>query len=1043
MKRNLKFIATLILVLVVQISFAQEKPISGVVTDSSGPLPGVSVIIKGTSKGTQTNFDGQYQISAKEGDVLEFSYVGMKTVIRTVVKSNTIDIVMQEDSNVLEEVIVVAYGTAKKSDFTGSAIQINSEDMELRSLSNVSTAIEGSAAGVQVTASSGQPGSGQSIRIRGFGSVGASSSPLYVVDGVPFYGSINSINPSDIESLTVLKDASSTALYGNKAANGVVLITTKKGKNRKGQFSFNASSSMVDRSIPEYDRLGSDKYYEIMWESMRNSEAIPGVDSEADVAAANLFASDNIISELLNNPYNVADNQIVGVDGKINPSASLLYPSDLNWVDAITRIGFRQNYNMSYQGGTDKSDYYVSLGYLDEEGYIKKSDYERISARAKVNYQANKWLKTGLNMNASLSKGNQAQVSGSSSFVNPIRFTRGVAPIYPIYQHDPITGAYILDENGEKIYDLDDNRPSGASGGRHILAEIDWNQDLDEITSLGGKAYFDVTLTEGLTFTVNASFDQRNWYTSDFNNKLVGDGAPGGTSSRNYNRRTTVGFNQLLNYSKSFGNHNFKALAAHESLELKINDLYGSKSEIIADGNTELINFVTTTTLESETDLLRDESYFGRLNYDYNGKYFLSTSYRTDGSSKFHSDTRWGQFWSVGGAWRLDKESFIESEDWIHMLKLRASYGEVGNNAGISYYAYQGLYDLGFNNQSQSGFLQATLEAPDLEWETSGSYDIAVEFGLFGSLNGTLEYYNRESSNLLFDVPLSLTSGFEDIPMNVGTLYNRGFEVSLDYDIVNTDNFNWNLAVNAATIQNKFTELPQEEIINGSKKLMVGKSIYDYWLKDWYGVDPADGSALYFANDDAIEAAGSDIREIDGNSLTTNQSNANFHYAGTAIPDLVGGITNSLSYKNFNLGFLVTYQIGGESLDYNYRSIMSTGGYGTSKSVDILNRWQQPGDITKIPRMDASETTNFNATSDRWLVDASYLNLKSINFSYKLPQTVLDNLGISSARIYTSAENVVSFNARKGMNIQQNFSGTTSNVYTPSRVVTLGLNVKF
>ncbi|MBI9040776.1 TonB-dependent receptor [Lutibacter sp.] len=1044
MKTKFKGILTLILVLLVQVAFAQEKTISGTVSDGSGPLPGVTVLIKGTAKGTQTDFDGKYQISTKKGDVIVFSFIGMKTTSVTVGDSNLINVSMQEDANLLEEVIVVAYGTAKKSDYTGAATQINSDDIGNRALANVTSALEGASAGVSVTAASGQPGEGQDIRIRGFGSVGASSSPLYVVDGMIYYGDISAINSNDIESLTVLKDASSTSLYGNKAANGVVMITTKKGRSAEGQFSLNVSSSIVDRSIKEYDRLNADQYYPAMWESLRNSIAVPGVATDAAVTAANQTASNTIYNQLLNNPYNVANDQIVGVDGKLNPSAQLLYPDDLDWSDAITRLGNRQNYDLSYQGGTEKSDFYASLGYLNEEGYIKNSDFERISGRINLNYQANKWLKTGLNIGATTSTGNQSQATDtqSSSFVNPIRFTRGIGPIYNIYQHDA-SGAYILDDNGDRIYDLLATRPSGASGGRHIVAEIDWNDDIDEKTSLSGKTYFDIKLMEGLVFTTNVSFDQRNIYNTTFWNKTVGDGAPGGLAARTYNRRTSVGFNQLLNYSKSIGNHNFSALVAHESLDLRINVLDGTKRGIIADGNTELINFVTTTDLRSYEDNLNDESYFGRLNYDFNGKYFLSSSFRTDGSSKFSKDTRWGQFWSLGGAWRLDKESFMGNQKWIDLMKLRASYGELGNNSGISFYAYQGLYNLDYNNQAESGYILGTLEAPNLQWETSASYDIAVEFGLFEKLNGTIEYFKRESANLLFDVPLPLSSGSESIPQNIGTMYNKGIEVSLDFDVLRNDNFKWNIGLNASTIDNKFTKLPQEEIVTGSKKYMVGKSIYDYWLKDWHGVDPTDGAALYVANEDAVTANGADIRTIDGNVLTTNQANAEYHYAGSAIPDLTGSISNSISYKNFNLGFLFTYQIGGETLDYNYQAIMSAGTYGTALSKDILDRWQQPGDITNIPRLDASQTTNFNATSDRWLVDASYLNLKQISLSYGLPKEVLTNLGISTAQLYVSSENVFSLNARKGMNIQQEFNGTTSNIYTPSRIVSLGLNVKF
>jgi len=1021
----------------------QENVISGSVTDSGGvPLLGVNIIVQGTSVGVQTDFDGNYSIKVPLNAVLSFTYVGMLKQSILVGDKRVIDVVMKEDTAALDEVLVVAYGTAKKSDFTGSAVQINSDDLDKMTLTDVTSGIEGASAGVSASFGSGQPGSGQDIRIRGFGSVSADSSPLYVVDGIPFTGDINSINPTDIESLTILKDASSTALYGNKAANGVVMITTKKGKNKTGQFSLNVSASVIDRSIPEYDRLGADQYYELMWEALRNGEAIPGVDADADVAAANVFASSAIFDELLSNPYNVANDQIVGIDGRINSDASLIY-DDLDWEDAVTRQGFRQNYDMSFQGGTEKSDFYASLGYLSEEGYILKSDYERISGRLNVNHQAKKWLKTGLNIGVSKSMGNQAQATSAqtTSYVNPIRFTRQIGPIYPIYEHNA-DGTYVLDVNGDKIYDVAALRPSGASPGRHIVGEVLFNEDLDEITSINGKSYFDIKLTEGLVFTINTSFDQRNYYNTSYSNKIVGGGAPAGISHRTYNRRTSVGFNQLLNYSKTFKEkHNFKALIAHESLDYKVNYFNGTRQGQIADDNTELINFVTTSSLTSIEDTRTDESYFGRINYNFDGKYFASMSYRQDGSSKFSADTRWGDFWSLGAAWLIDKESFIENIDWINALKLRASYGELGNNSGISNYAYQGLYDLGYNNQSESGILQAGLAAPELLWEASESSDIALEFRLLDfRLDGVIELYNRQSDNLLFDVPLPLSSGSDAIPQNIGSMYNRGVEISLNYDVIKTNAFTWNFGIMGSTIKNQFTKLPQDEIIDGSKKLMVGRSIYDYWLRDWYGVDPVDGEILYIAE---AGVTGTSVREVDGITVTTDDSQAKYYYAGTAIPDLTGSISNNIKYKDFNFSVLFTYQLGGDIYDGNYQGIMSSGTYGSSLSVDILDRWRQPGDITDVPRMDPNNTADFNADSDRWLTDASYLNLKRINLSYNLPDNLLKNIDLSQAIVYVSGENLFYVNARKGMNLQQNFDGTVNNVYTPSRIVTLGLNVKF
>jgi TonB-linked SusC/RagA family outer membrane protein len=1046
MKNKFNGILVILFSLLMQISFAQEKQISGTVSDATGPLPGVSVLIKGQSKGTQTDFDGKYQISAKAGDVLVFSYVGMTTINSTVGTSNTIDVVMKEDLNQLDEVIVVAYGTANKSDFTGSANQIDGETLEFRPITNASSAVEGSTAGVTVTAASGQPGSGQDIRIRGYGSVSASSSPLYVVNGFPYNGAISNINPADIESITILKDASSTSLYGNKAANGVVMITTKSGKNKKGEFYLNVSSSIVDRSIPEYERLGAGEYYEIMWEALRNSRAIPGIATDAELAAANTYASANIYGQLLANPFNVANDQIVGTDGQLNPSATLLNAQNLDWLDAISRTGFRQNYDMNYKGGSENADYFVSLGYVNDDGYIINSDYERVSGRANVNYQALSWLKTGLNLGVTTSQGNQAQATGdqSNQFQNPVRFARNMGPLYPIWEQDA-NGNYILDENGDRVYDLTTVRPSGANNGRQIVAETEWNEDLDEWSTINGVAYFDFKLYEGLNLRVNGSYDLSNQYTVRYQNKYVGDGAPAGAAARTQRKRATVGFNQILTYNKTFNEkHNMDVLLGHESNKYTYNYMYGRRTTQIADGNTELVNFVTTTDLTSYQDVLSDESFFSRLNYNYDNKYFISGSYRSDGSSKFASDKRWGSFWSIGASWRIDREPFMENVGWIDILKLRGSFGELGNNSGISWYAYQGLYDLDYNNQSAPGILQATLPAPNLLWEKSTSNDIAIDFTMFDyRLNGTIEFYNRQSDNLLFNVPLPLSSGSTSIPENVGSMFNKGFELSLDYDIFAKEDFNWNMGIILTTIQNEFTKLPQEEIIDGSKKLMVGHSIYDYWLRDWYGVDPADGAALYVANQDAIDNNGADIRVIDGTTVTTTAGNAEYHYAGSAIPDLTGALNNSFTYKGFTLDFMFTYQIGGDALDYNWQSLMSAGDYGNALSVEILDRWQQPGDITNVPRMDPTKTSDFGATSDRFLIDASYLNLKRINFRYGFSESMIKALKVSDLQLYTTAENVFSINNRTGLDSQQQFNGTNSNVYTPSRIISLGVIVKF
>ncbi len=1027
-----------------QYSFGQEKSITGIVTSTSNdfPLPGVNVTIQGTKTGVQTDFDGKYTIKASVGDKLLFSFLGMNDVEETVGISSQIDVVMTEDVSALEEVFVIAYGTSSKEALTGSVAKIESADIQKRAISNISNAIEGATPGVIVTASSGQPGSTQAIRIRGFGSANASNAPLYVIDGIPTNGNLNNINPADIESISILKDAASTALYGNKATNGVIIVTTKRGASQVGQLNLNISTGVVQRSIPEYDRIDAFDYYPIMWEAIRNSISVPGQATQAELDNAGQVASDNIFPVLGYNVFNVPNDQIVGLDGLLNPNAQLLY-DDFDWEGAIIRTGYRRNVDLSYQAANDNVDFFGSLGYLREEGYLIKTDFERLTARINVNYKAKPWLTIGANLAGTLSSGNQSNLGGSGSFRNAFRFTRGIGPIYPVYAHDPITGAFILDENGDRVFDLNDNRPSGASSGRHIVQERLLDVDLDEITNINFRSYADIQLAEGLSLRTNISYEEQNLYTTFFYNTIIGDGAPDGLGFKQYVRRKTTASNQLLNYTIALGNHNLESLLGHESQENIIDDLNGTRRLQVAEGNVELINFVNTTDLESQKDEVNDESYFGRINYNYNTKYFLSTSIRRDGSSRFAEDKQWGTFWSLGGSWSIDKEPFLENAGWLDLLKLRSSYGELGNSrildadGNLVYYPSLATYALGNNNGSEPGVVRSSLGAEGLVWEKSANFDVALEFGLFNRLNVTVEYYNKESRDLIFEVPVAFSDGADSKLENIGTLFNRGFEIGVSYDIFKNEDFSWNLTVNATTLQNEFSELPQEEIINDTKKFEVGNGLYDYWLRDWYGVDPTDGSGLFVAEDPSLDG----VRIIDGEAVTPFVSNARFHDAGSVIPDLTGSIMNQIQYKQFSLSTMFTYQIGGENLDLNYASIMSAGGYGVAKSVDILDRWQQPGDITDVPRMDAALAVEWNAISDRWLTDASFFNLRQVNLSYEFTKSLLDKLGISSLNLYASAENVFSINARKGFNIQQQFSGNTSNAFTPSRVITFGLNL--
>ncbi|WP_232539037.1 TonB-dependent receptor [Chitinophaga tropicalis] len=1018
--------------------------VKGRVTDESGsPLIGVSVRVQKTGKGTTTNANGEYEIEVPSTGMLVFSYMGHVDQEVAVKGRGTVSIVLQQDTKGLNEVVVIAYGTANRKTFTGSLTQIESKDLQTRPVTNAFNALEGAAPGIQVNSGSGQPGDGPSIRIRGIGSINASSEPLYVVDGVPFSGDISSISADDIESMSLLKDASSSALYGARAANGVVIITTKKGKRNGHHIQFKAMQGVTGRAIPEYDRVNAYEYYPLMWEAYRNSL----VSSTVTLEQASQTASNDIKNRLGYNPFNVADNAIVGTDGKINPDAKLKYADDLDWTKAVQRTGSRGDYGISFNGGSDKSDYFISLGYVKEKGFVMKSDFERVNGRINLNTNPLKWFKTGINANGSFIRTNQGNtVDNSSSYINPFNFTRNMGPIYPIHKHDATTGEYVLDEFGKKIYDLGDARPAGAFAGRHVIQETELNNNSFKRNTFSARTYGEVSFLRDFKFTTNISVDVQNDLVSTYDNTTVGDGAPAGRASRTNRTRTGFTFNQLLNYNRSFGLHNIEVLAGHENYDFTYNYLYGARQQVIIDGSSsELANFTTTNSLTSRTDKYRTEGYLSRANYNYNEKYFLSASLRRDGTSRFSKDLRWGNFWSVGAGWRLDSERFMEgTTNWLDMLKVRSSYGSVGNDALLDadldpiYYAWQALYEPRAN-ADEPGVLQTTLSS-NLVWEQNKTFDAGVDFGfLKNRITGSFEFFRRQSSNLLFRVPLPLSTGLVERNENVGTMWNRGFEVQLGIEIIRKKDFKWRLDLNATTYKNQVTKLPKDEIINGTKKLMVGHSQYDYWLREYYGVDPDDGAPLYRALN---TAASSNRITKSGDTVTTSVSNAKYHYAGSAIPDVYGGFTNTFSYKNFELSVLVSYQIGGKVYDQTYLGLMHGGTYGAALHKDALKRWQKAGDVTDVPKFNNGNLTNIAAgTSDRWLVDASYINLRRVSLGYTLPKVYTSMLHLTSANIFVSGENLFLKTARKGMNVTQAFTGVTSNVYVPARIITMGINV--
>lgn len=1053
-----------------QQALAQSRTVTGTVTDQATGqgLPGVSVVVKGTSVGTATGIDGSYSINVPaDGNTLIYRFIGYQLAERAVTGAGTINVALSVDNKQLEEVIVVAYGTADKGSFVGSAGQVTVEKLAQRPVTNISNAVSGQIAGVQTNSGSGQPGEGPAIRIRGISSVNSSNNPLYVVDGVPYSGNLGNLNPEDIADITVLKDASSTSLYGSRAANGVVMITTKRGSKDRNEISFKALQGVVTRALPEYDRVNAYQYYPLSWEAYRNSMHYSGTrtleDANRIASIGGTDAKGNRINSVYNNlgynPFNVPNDQIVLQDGTLNPDARLIYSEkDLDWFEPLARTGSRGDYAMTYNGGTEKSDYFVSLGYLNEKGFVKKSDYERLTARVNLNATPKKWFKTGLNLSGNITQSNQANDESSTGYVNPFYFARTMGPIFPVYAQDPKTGGYMLDEAGNKIYDLGNmnelglpNRPAGASPGRHVVAETMLNEQQIKRNALSARTYAEVSFLNDFKFRTNIAGDITNYEGISYQNTLVGDGAPAGRASRTLTTTSSYTLNQLLTYSKTLGEkHNLDVLVGHENYDWTYNYNYGFRQGEVISGNIELDNFASVNSLRGYKLQHRIESYLSRINYNFDNKYTVSASFRRDGSSKFDTNRRWGNFWSLGGAWRIDNETFISLPAWVNMLKLRSSYGEVGNDGvltsggSLEYYPSQGLYGSGpsYNNGAEPGFLLSNLASPELTWESSASFDLGVDFALFSKLNGHVEFFNRQSSNMLFRVPLPVSSGVLDRNLNIGTMWNRGFEIQLSADVVQTQDFDWNVDFNWTTYKNQIAKMPdgQDEIISGTKKLKEGKDLYAYWLRQWYGVDSETGYPLYRA--DTYNKSNSMILE-NGDTVTTNINNARYDYSGSAIADFTGGITNSFRYKDFSLSLLMTYQVGGKMYDASYATLMSHGAsYGGALHADILNRWQKPGDITDVPRLDVSNAADFAAgSSTRWLVDASYLNIRNATLSYNVPKALASRLSVQSARIYASGENLHLFSARKGMNVGQAFTGVTSNSYTPARVLSLGLNV--
>ena len=1038
-----------------------QTEISGTVvsSDDGQPVVGASILVAGTQTGTVTDVDGNFRLSVRSGAKLVVSYVGMLT--KTVSASNGMKVTLSPDDKGLDEVVVVAYGTAKRQSITGSVAVVDSKKISDRISTTVTGALEGSAPGVQVNNSYGEPGATPKIHIRGVGTlVSGADQPLYIVDGTPFEGNIAELNPSDIESMSVLKDASSAALYGNRAANGVVLITTKKAKfTTKPNITVKMDQGFYRRGIAEYDRLGPDQWMEASWQAMRNYALSGGIVTNDAAAAA--YATQHLIPDYVKrNIYDAADGALFDANGKLTAKMRPGY-DDLDWQKAVERTGHRQEYNLSAAVANDRYNIYSSAGYLNEQGYTLNSGYERFTGRINTNYHANKWLELGMNLSGTSSVRSFNADANGSFFANPFYITRYMTPVYPVYLHNA-DGTYVLDADGNKQYDT----TSEYLNNRNLPYEMQMDMDRIRRNVLDGLIYANVSLPYGFTLTGKVDLNHSNTNRQTYNNPVIGDGASNnGRLTEISNQYISYTGQELLNWDHNFDLHHIDVLLGHEnySWNRKYHRVMNTNGAI--NGLRALSNFVLNADTEGYFEDYRTESYLGRLRYNYDEKYFLDFSLRRDGSSKFHKDKRWGNFFSAGVNWNIKKEKFMEKVKWVDALRARASYGEVGNDAAVNLYGYQALYYI-TKNGGNPALVRQKLAALDLKWETTQTFDFGVEGTLFDRLNFSLGYFDKRSKDLLFEVRFPLSAGsfysnnlIENLTQyqNIGTISNRGFEIMLNGDVVRSKDWTWNLSFDATTLSNKVIKLPKgEDILHGQQNYSEGHSAYEWYTYHFVGVDQMTGKSLYELDpkQEATAASAGDLVEINGTKYTTSTSQALRKWAGTALPSVYGSFGTNLRWKDLSLSVLMTYSLGGKTMDGSYRSLMSTASASSSSALhkDVLNSWTAaPNGMTATsadridpngtPILDFNGSTDNNAVSDRWLTSSSYLIMKNIMLTYRLPKSLVTKWGLGGVSLKAGVENLFTLTSRKGLNPQYSFAGGSDDTYVSARVFNFGLTV--
>ena len=1069
MKKRLHVFLTLFLALVVQLSFAQVSSVTGTVTGEEGlSLPGVNVIVQGTNTGAQTDFDGKYSVAATSGDVLVFSYVGFETQQRVVGTSNVINVTLAVDAAALDEVIVVGYGTATKQSFTGTATKIDGEQLSQKNVSNVSQALAGESAGVRVINSSGQPGTSATVRIRGIGSVNGNTSPLYVLDGVPYNGNINAINPQDIATTTILKDAAATAIYGARGANGVIVITTKRGRAGFSSIEVSTKTGVNVNLLPRYDVIKSaDDYTGLAWEGLFNRGVATGQADAIGYANARLFSSAGISPQY--NLYNVEDGgELIDPDTRmVRDGVTRKYDPE-NWEDFGFQNSIRTEANLKISGGSDKTSYYSSFGYLNDVGYIIDSDFERFSGRLNVTHEVKDWLSGSVNLGYTLSETNnngQSEDSGSIFW-----FADNIPSIYPLFLRDE-NGDFVPDPiYGGNQYDYGTGR--GFGGLTNSIADAIYSGSNSKRHEINSNAFLKADVTDWMSIETRFGMQYYNDSYNSSQNPFYGPSSgQGGSIYKEKTELFSYNMLELIRFNKSFGASTFELLAAHESTAWERQTLFVSKNNLVNPDGTELNNAVVVSSPPgSYVDDYTIESFFSQLNYDFDNKYFLSGTVRRDGSSRF-TKNKWDTFGSLGLAWVISNEGFMQNQSIFSNLKLKASYGLIGEQGGVGFYPGFDSYTIG-NLNDQPSFSFDTKGNPDLTWETSKMFQVGVEFSLSKYLDVTVDYYRKNTEDLLFDKRIAPSRGFAILKVNDGELLNQGIEFDVIGHLLKTKDAFIDLRINGEILKNELLALPIDSATGLEKVLDVdgrfgrtaGKSLFDFYIREWAGVDPADGTPMwyqyYFDADgngqlSAGEGIGSLTEYLNANpenegsidrTITKSYANATQKFVDkSAFPDVRGAFSLDAGFKGFTLSAQFLYQIGGYSYDAGYANLMSnTNVGGNNFHKDIFDRWQQPGDITDVPRLSDNFDTNVASTSTRFVTKADYLALNNIRLGYSIPKEIANGLGMNEFSIFLTGDNLFLLSERDGFNPSTAEAGTSDIYnYSPLSTFTAGVRINF